>query len=173
MNPKFIKMRYKDFEFPQNPSQIKITRTKNISENPLFDVGSCVQEVSKNAAEITVAGKLPADESGVVLLRLKMLQEEKGSGSLFLPGGEYFDAFFEKFETVRNAAQNIVEYTAVFRENENHRKNRIDFGFTYAQKGENAFDIANRCAVAVEKIMQLNEFKSPFDIDEGSRVIIE
>lgn len=173
MNSNFIKMRYKDFEFPQNPTQIKITRTKNINESPLFDVGSAVEEVSRNAAQITVSGKILGEESFALLSRLQMLQEQRGAGTLFLPGGEYFDAYFEKLETVRNASLNLVEYTAVFRENESHRKPEIDFGFTYAQAGENAFDIANRCSVTVESIMQANDFMSPFDITEGSRVVLK
>ncbi|MCD7873132.1 MAG: LysM peptidoglycan-binding domain-containing protein [Clostridiales bacterium] len=49
----------------------------------------------------------------------------------------------------------------------------IDFGYTYALKGENVFDIAFRCSTTVESIMKNNDIKSPFDVAEGDRLVIK
>ena len=47
-----------------------------------------------------------------------------------------------------------------------------DFKYTFAKAGENAFEIANRCDISVNDIMLFNDFKTPFDIKTGDRVVL-
>lgn len=44
--------------------------------------------------------------------------------------------------------------------------------FRFAKDGENCFDIAYANSVKLEDIIELNGFKTPFDVQEGQRVRI-
>ena len=104
--------------------------------------------------------------------RLYALQSQKHAGALLLPGGDYFNAFFTSFEATRNAAENYISYSAQFTESQTGKSASLVCKSTVALENENAFEIAARCGVSVEKIMKLNCFKTPFDVPLGARVII-
>ena len=52
-----IRFKYKDFEFPQNPAQIRVERSKEISERSLPSAGSAVEEIAQRAVRITGSGR--------------------------------------------------------------------------------------------------------------------
>lgn len=168
-----MKMKYKDFEFQANPFSVEVAKSKNISEHPLFDIGSAVREISKNAAVIRVQGRFYGDTSQALAARLEILHDDKGSGWLFLPNGDCFNAYFKELNLKIEATENSVYYSAVFVENENHKSFNADFAYTIASDNENAFDIAERCGVSVESIMKNNDIKTPFDIKKGNKVVLK
>lgn len=51
-----MKMKYKDFEFPSNPSVLKVELSDNVVEKPLFGSDSAVYSISHNAALISGEG---------------------------------------------------------------------------------------------------------------------
>lgn len=169
---RLIKMKYKDFEFEKNPQSVEIAKTKKISRRAVFSKGDSVCEISGNAAVITAKGRLYGDDAQLIADELKRLHDKRGSGMLLLPCGSCYDAYFSSLELKSGAQEGYIDYSLEFIENENHRLPSVDFGFTYALEGENAFDIANRCSVAVESIMKNNDLKTPFDIKEGERLVI-
>lgn len=168
-----MKMKYKAFEFQANPSLIEVSKSKKINERPLLDAGSAVREISKNAAVISVQGRFYGENAQTLAYELEILNDEKGPGWLFLPNGDCFDAYFKSLNLKMDASKNSVYYSAVFVENENHKLYKSEFPYTVALDHENAFDIAERCGVSVESIMQHNDIKTPFDIKKGDKVVLK
>lgn len=111
-----IRLKYKDFEFEQNPAEISVEKSKNISERSLPSAGSAVEEIAQNAASITVSGRFYGAGSAQTAAKLAALYHDEGAGPLFLPDGRFFSAYFSSLYTNLNAAENSVEYKLVFKE---------------------------------------------------------
>lgn len=168
-----IKMKFKDFEFPSNPAVIKTQLSANVREAPLFDSDSAVYNVSRNAAVISGEGSLWGEERFTASALLKRLQKSSEAGWLFLPDGSCYNAFFTSLTIEEDAKKGCVFYAFSFTENCSHTKEKYDFGFTLAKAGENMFDIAHRCGVPIEALMRLNDIRTPFDVKEGDKVVLE
>lgn len=167
------KMKYKSFTFPSNPSEIKILGNRNIRTEPLFGASACVSNVSADPTVIKGSGAFFGNEGGKHAHMLHNLLKEEDSGWLFAPCAIPVQAFFEAFTSEYNAAKNCVSYTFSFIEDCTPYKSQFDFGFTYARDGENAFDIAGRTGVSVDKIMESNSFVTPFDINKWDKVALK
>lgn len=168
-----MKMKYKDFEFPLNPSVIKVKHSRNISEKSLFDSDSAVYNISKNASVISGEGSFFGEKAFEYAGELEKINKESSSGWLFLPNGSCFDAYFKELTIKSDAKKNDVFYTFTFIENCNHKKNEREIEFVYAKEGENLFDVAYRCGISLETILELNNFKNPFDISVGDKVVLK
>lgn len=168
-----MKMRFKDFEFPSNPAVIKTELSANVRENSLFESDSAVYNISRNAAVISGKGCFWGEERFTASALLKKLQSSSDAGWLFLPDGSCFNAFFTALTVEEDAKKDCVFYSFSFTENCLHKKEEYDFGFTLAQENENMFDIAHRCGVPIETLMRLNDFKTPFSIKAGDRVVLK
>lgn len=81
---KQIKMKFKDFEFPANPSVIEVKHSRNINESPLFENDSFVSNVSRNAAVIKGEGSFSAK------MRLNMQANLKRLIKATMTGGSFF-----------------------------------------------------------------------------------
>lgn len=168
-----VKMRFKDFEFPANPAVIKTEFSANVREDPLFQSDSAIYNISRNAAVISGEGCFWGEERFTASALLKKLHNSSESGWLFLPDGGCFNAFFTSLSLEEDAKKGCVSYSFSFTENCLHVKDEYDFGFTLALEGENMFDIAHRCGVAIETLMRLNDYKTPFSVKEGDRVVLK
>lgn len=168
-----MKMRYKDFEFPSNPTLVKTELSNNVREDPLFGSDSAVYNVSRNAAVISGEGSLWDMDRTTVSAELKQLHKRGGAGWLFLPDGSCYNAFFTSLTISEDAKKGCITYAFSFTENCDHTKAKYDFGFTYAEENENMFDIAFRCNTQVEKLMMLNDFETPFSVKAGDRVVLK
>ena len=167
-----VKMKFKDFEFPSNPAVIRTKLSSNVRENPLFQRDSAVYNISRNATVISGEGSFWGEERFTASALLKKLRSSNSSGWLFLPDGSCYNAFFTSLTVEENAKKGCVSYSFSFTENCAHVKEEYDFGFTLALENENMFDIAHRCGVAVETLMRLNDFKTPFSVKEGDKVVL-
>lgn len=165
-----LKMRYKDFVFASNPSKIEVLSSKSVSERALVNGGFSTAENSKNACVIKAEGTLYGEEAQSQLQGLTRLFNESGAGWLFLPNGRCFNAYFKTLITTQSADKGSVSYGITFVEKPAHRSEYYPFGYTYAQEGENAFDIAERCNISIEDLMDCNSIKTPFDIKGGDRI---
>ncbi len=165
-----LNMRYKDYVFPSNPAEIEVVNSKSISESALLsgDFNAC--ENARNAAVIKASGVFYGSEADKEILSLSGLFNESGEGWLFLPGGRCYKAYFKSFTFSESADKSSVSYKLVFLEKSAGRKEAYDFGYTFAREGENAFDIAKRCGISIEALMDCNCIKTPFDIEEGDRI---
>ncbi|MCI9112220.1 MAG: LysM peptidoglycan-binding domain-containing protein [Eubacterium sp.] len=167
-----MKMKYKDFEFPSNPSVLKVELSDNVVEKPLFGSDSAVYSISHNAALISGEGCFWGKDGIVFSRELKALQKSSSSGWLFLPDGGCYNAFLTALTVKEDARKGCVFYTFSFTENCNHKKDEFDFGFTYALENENMFDISHRCGVEIERLMQLNNIETPFSVSVGDKVVL-
>lgn len=168
-----LKMTYKGFKFLSNPEVIDVTLSANVREKPLFGSDSAVSNVSRNAAVISGEGHFWGKDALSASRELKRLQRSSSSGWLFLPDGSCYDAFFSSLTIKEEAQRDCISYSFKFIENCRHTSDDYDFGFTYAEEGENMFDISNRCTVEIETLMRLNNYKTPFSIKAGDKVVLK
>lgn len=167
-----MKMRFKDFIFPSNPSVFEISSSTNIAVRSVYHGNSDVQSVSLNPIKVNGNGEFFGDEAEESCQYLMHMLRTKESGALLLPSGSGFNAYLNKFTFFKNAQKNSISYTFEFTENCSSKKELRELCFTVCKNGENAFDIAGRCNVSVDDIMKYNDLKTPFDIKEGEKVVI-
>ncbi len=167
-----IKMNYKNFSFDVNPSAVKIEFSKNIScENIIFS-NSKTDEISFNPVIISGEGCFCGENAKDYAHELMRIFKSNGSDYLFVPDIDPIKAFFDKLCISYNADKNSVGYTFSFIEDCSDKKSNYDFGFTYALKGENLYDIANRTGVSIETIVENNDFEDLFSVGEGDKVCL-
>lgn len=167
------KMMFKDYVFDKNPEKILVKTSKNITKTKIPDGVTVVRENSSNCAVVTGNGKIFGSDCIIKAYRLKTLHKRKGAGKLCIPNMDAFDAIFSELTYEYNSEKNYVSYSFRFDEVETEKKDNCFFTYTFANSGENAFDVSARTGISIDKIMMLNNFKSPFDIAEGDKVIIK
>lgn len=165
-----MRMQYKDFIFPSNPRNIKVSSSVNCSEKPVYGQNSDVQGVSVNPSVITGNGEFYFEKGEDGCSYLMHLLRQATSGWLFVPSSPPMKAFLTEFSFEKNAQKGCCTYSFEFKEDCTDKSETVLFAQTIARKGENMFEIANRCNVDVSAIMRLNDFKTPFDIKEGDVV---
>lgn len=165
-----MNLTFKDYELPVNPKKIELVTDTNIHCAPVYDGKSAVENVSVNPITVKCSGELYGKEGRQCCDRLQQLLREKQSGWLFAPEISPMDAFFTYFCFNRCAGRDAIAYEMRFTENCNEAKGLFELEYTVCKAGENVFDIAQRCCVTPEHIMQCNNFITPFDISEGERV---
>ncbi|MGN0522376.1 MAG: hypothetical protein ACI4IQ_07045 [Eubacterium sp.] len=170
---KTIKMKFRDFEFPVNPSSIIVASQRNISTSCSTDGSSTVQNVSQNPVTVSGEGEFFGEEPEKYCTQLNHMLRTGVSGWLFVPYAEPVKAFLSEFSYSKSVKKSCISYKFKFIQADLDRKESADFGYTYAQSGENAFDIAYREGVSVSDIMRLNDFKTPFDISDGDKVMLK
>lgn len=165
-----IKMKYKDFEFDVNPTDIRLSMSKNISKHSLpYKAQSC-EEMGKNAAVVSGKGYFLGEDAMNKAYALSRVYNKKGSDYLFTPYCVPIKVFFSSLDIIYSASNSRVEYTFEFTQDKPEKKDTYDFGYTIAKDGENLFDIANRTGLEIEKIASLNDFGDLFSVKEGDRV---
>lgn len=168
-----IKMKFKDFEFPNNPLFIKTEMAQKISESLILSGESTVCSTAEKATVIQADGCFWGDDGADASLKLKMLMKSRKPGWLFLPDGSCFNAFLSSLDIKEDAKKSCISYSVSFIEKCPNKKGGYDFGFTYAQENENMFDIAFRCDKSIEMLMKLNDFSNPFSVKKGDKVVLQ
>lgn len=167
-----MKMKFRDFVFPSNPSLIKSSFSSKFSDTSVPGENSIVENVSINPAVITGNGEFFGDDALENCTFLQRLLKERISGWLFAPGITPIKAFLTEFEWEKSSKSKSCSYSFKFVEDSTDKQEREEMTFVTAKEGQNAFDIAFENGVSVDDIMSLNEFKTPFDIKENDRVIL-
>lgn len=167
-----MKMQFRDFVFPSNPSSVEVQSSANVKHKPIFSTDGKTENVSVNPVVIRGNGCFYGEEGENHCLYLQHLLKTRASGHLLLPSSAGFTAFLTEFQYSKSSKKSGVSYSFVFTEDCGGKAETRSFRSTVAEKGENAFIIANRCDVSVDDIMRLNDFENPFSITEGDRVVI-
>ena len=167
-----MKLKYKNFEFPSNPSKIEILSSSNCNNKPIFDSSSAVENVSVNPIIVMGGGEFFGEGREEYCATLQNLLKSTESGWLFLPSVPPVKAYFTELKFGQGTKRNSISYSFEFTEDCTDRRPERLFKYTVAGDGENAFEIANRCNVSVNDIMRLNDLKSPFEISKGDRVVL-
>lgn len=165
-----IKLSYKGFTFDANPSSIKIGLSKTISTKKIPFSTAKTQEICFDATRINGSGVFTGSDSREFAHRLMHIFKSEGSAHLFLPGADVISVFFDSLDISYDADKNCVGYSFSFVEDCKGKKYNFDFGFTYANHGENLYDISNRTNVSVEKLFEYNSFKDLFSVNAGDKV---
>lgn len=165
-----IKMEYRGFTFPINPTSIKTKFSKNISSKTIPFSFSRVQEINDYPTVVTANGKFVGSKAMQFSHELMRVYKQKGSSYLLIPDSVPVKAYFKNLELSYDAKNNCVSYQVEFIEDVNSKKGKFDFGYTYVLAGENVYDVANRMDVDVEKIVEHNDFCDLFSLKEGDRI---
>ena len=168
-----VKMKFKDFEFPNNPLFIKTEMAQRINESPVLSGESRVFSIADKATVIKADGCFWGEEGEAASLKLKILMKSRKSGWLFLPDGSCFNAYLSSLDIQEDAKKNAVSYSISFIEKCPNKQGEYHFGFTYAKENENMFDIAFRCDKSIENLMKLNDFSNPFSVKKGDKVVLQ
>lgn len=167
------KMKFREFSFDVNPFFIEIHHKRSIGTKALLNGKSRVSSGSLCPAEITGKGSFYGDTAAEKLAVLEMMHKKGGAGWLYLPQGSAYKVYFSELTFSFNSDKNRYDYSFVFIECTNSKKDAFDFSYTLAQSGENLFQIAGRCNVPVERLMALNDFATPFSVNSGDRVVLK
>lgn len=167
-----MRMRFNDFIFPSNPERIEVFASTNLKSSAVLNKNSEVSNISVNPIIVKGAGEFYGERALEYCLQLQHFLKQKRSGILLLPSESGFNMYLTEFAFERNAKKNCVTYSFKFTEDCGDKSEHRAFYKTTALDGENAFDIADRCGVSVDIIMQKNGFKSPFDIKSGDCVVL-
>lgn len=168
-----VKMKFKDFEFPSNPLFIKTEMANKINKRSVLSGESKAFYISGNSAVIKADGCFWGKDGADASLRLKAMMESRKAGWLFLPDGSCFNAYMFLLDIKEDAKKSCISHSISFVEKSHCRNDEYNFGFTYADDNENMFDIAFRCDISIEKLMELNDFSNPFSVKKGDRVVLQ
>lgn len=165
-----IKMEYAGFGFPVNPSSLKIKYTKNIRSKTVPFSFCRVREINDYPTVVTADGKFVGEKAMQFSYTLMRVYKRKGSSWLLMPDSVPVKAYFKSLNLSYDAKNNCVHYQVEFVEDAGAKKENYDFGYTYARRGENAFDIANRTNTDLETIVGRNDFPDLFSLKEGEKI---
>lgn len=164
------KMRYKDFVFDVNPSDIKLSLRKNLAKTDVMYSQQKCDEVGENAAVISGKGCFIGSGAIKQAYELVRIYNKKGADFLFTPYSSPMLAVFNKLNISYSSDSKKVEYSFEFTEQSKRKSQSFEFGYTYAEEGENLFDIADRTQIDIERIVELNDFCGVFSVKEGDKV---
>lgn len=167
-----MKMKYKDFTFPSNPGEINVFSSTNIQSKSIYNSSSKTENVSVNPIIIKGKGEFFGDNAEELCLYIQHMLKDKTAGELMLPSSAGINAFLTEFTYSKSCKKGSMTYSFVFTEDCNQKQEQRKYRYTIARKGENAFDIANRCGISVSDIMRLNIYKNPFGIQQGDKVVL-
>ncbi len=169
---KQMKMKFKDFTFPSNPKEIEINTSSNIQSKGIYGGSSATENVSVNPIIISGRGEFFCDNAEELCLYLQHMLGDKTAGELMLPSSAGINAFLTEFAYSKSSKKGSIDYRFIFTESCSGSNYKRMAESTISGKDENAFDIANRCGISVSDIMRLNDFPTPFSINEGERVVL-
>ena len=167
----YCSMSYKNFIWRTNPYRITVISGNNVAANTVPESVDYSQEISVLPRKIIGEGTFFGDDAYKQITLLQNVLLKGGTGQLFIPNMTPIHAFFTRLE-IKAQRKNSVDYAFTFVEDtayiSNENNDYVDF--TYIGENENLFHISNRTGVAVDELMKLNNFPTPFDLVEGGRV---
>lgn len=163
-------MNYKGFEFDANPNTLKASYTKAISKKRIPFSTSVSEEISSTEAVISGNGFFVGEDAMKKAYEMLRVFNKKGSDYLFCSSALPIKAFFCDLDISYSSVEDKVSYSFTFVQDADNKASDFDFGYTIAKQGENAFDIANRMGVDIDKIVEANSLEDLFSICEGDKI---
>lgn len=167
-----MRMKFKNFEFPSNPSKIEILSSSAHSSKAELNGSSVVENISIKPTVICGSGEFYGEGGEEYCARLQNMLKDTTAGWLFVTSAPPVRVFFTEFKFGKCTGKNAVSYSFEFTEDCTDKKVYRQADYITACDSDNAFEIANRFGVSVSDIMRLNDFKTPFDIKKGDRVVL-
>lgn len=169
-------MKYKDFIFDYNPSQISIDSKKNLVEIKLPFLGSVIQDFGREKRVVSGSGEFFGSDCINKFNEFSKLCEDNESGYLLIPGLEPFLAFLKNVKMKADPTPNLIAYSFEFWEDtaiENVELKNLSPTYHIVVDGETLWDIANKYNTTVYELVSLNpHIKRPNMLTVGQKVMI-
>ncbi len=166
-------IRFKGETLPYNPATLKITNGKRTVTNGYFDSFSSVSELLNKNLTVTGEGSIAGGDCLDKYKALYGLFSQKGSGTLAIYGLPAVTAYFTDLRLTCEPKENIINYYFEFIQADSKPLNEKMPDCHIAKSGESLWDIADRYAVSVSKLAELNKNLSrPDSVRAGDRVML-
>ncbi len=167
-------MRFKDFVWPANPSEISFSTRNTVKELNLLYGGCVLQNLGRQPKTISGKGTFSGEDAFRTFSELEKLFEQNTSGVLLISGIAPCNAMFTKLNMLGQPSNNTIRYEFTFVEDigepESDSENKC---YIVLSNGQNLWHISAVHSVEIETLMALNPFiPSPWEVEEGEVVRI-
>lgn len=167
------KMSFRDFLFPVNPSEIRVTHSRHVTRKRVPFGEDIVGETGTGGRVISGEGELFGLRAPEEFAALKAVFEQKGAGMLYVPSQKPMAAYFEELELVGQDVEGVIRYR--FRFVESSRENAPGGeGVVLADGKLCLWDIAYTYGRDIEELLTLNPWvkrpDTPLPVGEEIRL---
>lgn len=148
-------MRFRTFEWPQEPASLEITHRRQVRETVLAGKDSVAEDAGALRCVIKGTGQFTGADAMAQFAALQAAVDEGGAGVLCLPGMRPFRAVARQLTLAGKAHPNAVGYTFEFVEAEEAAQLAAPAGVA-AREGETLWDIAFRFSRDIESMIAAN-----------------
>lgn len=166
-------MKFKNYIWPHNPSNIDISVKRNLKEFAIPFKGSVIQDYGREKRIVSGSGQFFGDNSIEQFNSLFTLFKQGGQGYLSLPGMDSFLAIFKELNLIELSMTNIVNYSFEFWEDLNFNSLNLDIQnqFYTILDGDSLWTIASKFDISIETLLALNSnIKKPNQLVIGEKV---
>lgn len=167
-----MKLKFRDFTWPDNPAELKVTYGNHVREIPRLYGQSRTENLGSYKRKIKGRGFFTGTDCMAVF---EALQEafSAGTGFLQLPGQKPFQAVMDELVLLRAEGENLLEYSFSFAECAAEEKQAAGTVCT-AKAGESLWDYAYLYGCEIEALIARNPH-IPYigSLREGERVMLQ
>lgn len=149
------KMSFGDFVFPNNPQQIRITRSRTVTEQRALTGDAKVNEYGKGARKITGEGEFFGEDCIYQFSRLRERFEKGGGGILYIPSQRPVLAYFQELRMIAADIGRVVRYSFVFVECSGNPANERDT-YIISDGVKMLWDHSYESGIDIEVLLELN-----------------
>ena len=174
-----LKMRYKDFEWPNNPRTYTLSAKRQTAAHLIPMQGFAVQDLGQNCTVLKGEGEFFGPDAYRCFQALLAVFSSGGPGTLIHPSWQSASAYFTELRLSEEPRADYVAYSFTFCEGGTVEllTGRWATGEAAAkryhvmQNGENVWTIAEQYALSVSELLALNpEIAKPNAMSAGQRV---
>lgn len=169
-----VSMRFGNFVFPVNPSQIVVKNQQSVSVIALPYAGNVLQNTGRTPRIISGTGEFLGRDGDGHFARLHKLFTEAEEKPLLIPGVPPMTAVLHKLQMTCDPVPELIRYSFEFVEKQDESfDSDLEKRFHTVCGEESLFRIAAIHKISVEELMRLNpQRSSPFQTADGERVRI-
>lgn len=168
-------MRFKDFIWPINPSEISFSTKNTVKELKLLYGGCLLQNLGRQPKVIKGKGAFTGKNAFFWFGELEKLLNDRTSGILLISGVAPCSAMLSRLAMLGQPSSDTVEYEFTFIEDIGDVKSDTEENcYILLSQGQNLWHISNLYSVGIESLMSLNPaIPSPWDVKKGDVVRIK
>lgn len=168
-------MRFKDFIWPINPSEISFSTKNTVKELKLLYGGCMLQNLGRQPKVIKGRGSFVGENAFFWFSELEKLLNDRTSGILLISGIAPCCAILYRLDMLGQPSSNTIEYEFTFIEDIGEIKSDTqEKCYIVLSQGQNLWHISNLHEVKIEALMLLNPaIPSPWEVKKGDVVRIK
>lgn len=173
-----IRMRYKDFEWPNNPRTYTLSAKRQTAAHLIPKQGFAVQDLGQNCTVLKGEGEFFGRDAHKSFQALLAVFSSGGAGTLIHPAWQSTNAYFTELRLSEEPRADYVAYSFTFCEGGSVEL--IEGGYSAGtagkryhvlQNGENIWTLAEQYHVSVGTLLELNpDIANPNAMTAGQRV---